>query len=803
MSERPAVHDGAGSINTTAEFGRALKRLARRRPGGPIKVAALAKRLNLSQSTVYAYLAGTTVPPSDVLDDLLGELGAPAGEQRRLSVARDALHRRRAPDEPQRVPRELPADPAGFTGRAPELTELDSVLSGEAGPGIPVRIASVSGPAGVGKTALAVHWCHRTAEDFPDGCLYTNLHGYSPIDPREPADVLAGFLRSLGVADNEIPDDPHERAARFRSQLSGRRMLILLDNALDADQTRLLLPGSSTCFVVITSRTDLAGLQVEPGAHRLELSPLPAADGMALLRTHLGSRVDDAEDAARQLVDRCDGFPLALRVVAAQAAGHDTRPLGELAAELSGQGVDLLDVGDRATAIGTVFSWSVRHLPDAGATHFALLGAHPVRDLDTAGVAALFGTDTRAASRQVDRLVRAHLVQRTHAGRFGMHDLVRHYAGDRAAELPTDIREAAVRRLVDHLIERATWAMDILHPEDPNSGSGTEPAAERFGAAREWLDAEWQNLLAVIADTARRRWSEPTAQMATVLRRHLDQSGRHSDALTVLGHALEASKLAGDLPMEAEALRSLGVAYLRLGRHEEARAAHQAAIAVCRECGDRYGEAAALNNLGNLYERLGRYRDAMDHYERALALADDLGARQGKAIMLTNLGVVYTHLGNYGQAVRMGRRALIAFRALGDYGGAARTLSNLGEIRHLAGRPGDAIVRYERALALAGEIGARAIETEVLNRRGAAHLAVGAVDRALADHEAALDVAVAISDRYEEAKALEGIGHALHAVGEADLAVSRWQRAAFLYRQLSLPDADRVEELLEGLETLD
>jgi tetratricopeptide (TPR) repeat protein len=790
--EAPARAD---AITTAGEFGRALKNLVRRRPGGPVKVATLARRLNLSQSTLYAYLAGTTVPPSDVLDDLLGELAAPASEYRRLSLARDALHRRRGVSQP-RVPNELPADPAGFTGRAPDLAELDAVLSGDATLGAPVRIASVSGPAGVGKTALAVHWCHRVVREFPDGCLYVNLHGYSAADPRDPAEVLAGFLRGLGVNDGEVPDDTDERAARLRSLLAGRRMLLLLDNALDADQVRPLLPGSPTCFVVITSRVDLAGLQVEPGAHGVDLRPLPPADGMALLRAHLGSTVDGAEDAARQLVSRCDGLPLALRVVAAQAGRDRTRPLAELVAELSRDGIGLLDVGDRTTAIGSVFSWSVRHLPAAAATDFAVLGAHPVRELDLAALAALFDVDSQAAGRRVDLLVRAHLVQRSGADRYGMHDLVRQYAADRADALPAADRDAAVRRLVEYVIERTTWAMDVLHPDDSTPDPVADPVNGHSGAARAWLDDEWHNLLAVIEDTARRGWSAPTARLATVLRRHLDQGGRHSDALTVLGHALEAARLAGDRAAEGEAQSTLGVAYLRLGRHEDARQALNTAIAVCRESGDRYGEAAALNNQGNLYERLGEFHTAMAHYEQALVLADELGTRQGKAILLTNLGVAHTRLGNYAQAVRESRRAHNAFRALGDLGGAARTVSNLGEIRHLAGRPADAIPRYEHALVLAGEIGAHGIEIEVLNRRGTAYLALGALDLARADHDAALVLARAGGDRYEEAKAHEGIGLVLAAQGRADLADERWRRAAEMYRQLSLPDADRVDELM-------
>lgn len=774
-------------IATAADLGRELKRWTRRPPVGPIKVAALAKRLNLSQSTLYAYLAGTTLPPHDVLADLLDVLAVPSAERGRLTTARDAL--RRGARAARRAPNELPADPAGFTGRAHELAEMDAVLAGREPR---ARITSVSGPAGVGKTALAVHWCHRVADGFPDGCLYADLQGYSPVEPRDPADVLAGFLRGLGAADDEIPDDRHERAARFRSLLAGRRVLVLLDNALDEAQTRLLLPGSPTCFAVVTSRADLAGLQVEPGADRIDLHPLSGDDGMALLRTHLGARVDEAEVAAKQLVERCDGLPLALRVVAARAVRHREQPLAELVTELSDQGLDLFDVGDRTHAVGTVFSWSVRHLRDEAAADFALFGSHPARDLDVDAAAALLGTDVRAARARIDRLVRAHLLQRGRDGRFGMHDLVRGYARERSADLSPALRDAAVARLVDHFIDTASRAMDVLHPGDrAEDATTTEP-----GDAREWVGAEWPNLLAVLAFTTRQGWAAPAGRLAAVLQRHLDQGGRHNDALTVLDQALAAARLAGDQAAEGDALRNLGAAYLRLGRHEDAATAHRAAIAVCRACGNRNGEAGALNNLGNVHERLGRYEEAIDNYRQAFVLADELGTRQGKAILLTNLGVVHTRLGDYAQATRECRRALTIFRALGDRGGTARTMGNLGEIRHLAGRHRDAVVRYEQALALADEIGARGIETEVRNHLGTAHLALGDAAAARAHHEAALTVAREIGDRYEEAKALEGVGHALTKEGHAEQAEGHWRRAAAIYRQLNLPEATRLDALL-------
>ncbi|MFC4857105.1 ATP-binding protein [Actinophytocola glycyrrhizae] len=791
----------AEPIRTSADLGRALKRWARRRPEGQVKVAALARQLNVSQSTLYAYLAGTTLPPVEVLDDLLTALGVPAAERRRLATARDVLRRRREPE--RRTPNELPADPAGFTGREPELAALSAVLAGPGDGGVPVRLSTISGPAGVGKTALVVHWGHRVVELFPDGCLYVDLHGYSPLEPRRPADVLAGFLRGLGVEDAGIPDDEHERAARFRSVVSGRRLLVVLDNAVDVDQVRPLLPGSPTCFAVTTSRADLAGLQVEPGARQFELRPLRADDGLALLRAHIGVRVEESEEsaaAARRLARHCGGLPLALRIVAAQAVRRE-QPLPELVAELTEQGTGLFDVGDPATAIGTVFSWSLRHL-GGHVADFWLFGAHPARAIDSYAAAALLGTDLRAARGRVERLVRAHLVRRLADGRFDMHDLVRTYASERAAEeLSVPDRDAAVARLVGYLTSAATRAMNVLHPNDadtgePEGGEVALPPLTDPVQARTWLDAEWHNLLAVLAFTADRGWAVPAGDLASVLRRRLDQGGRHDDALVVLGHALHASRLAGDDAAEGAALYDLGVAHQRLGRHEEAMRLQRQALAICRAGSDRNAEAGALNNLGNLYERLGRYAEAIDHYEQALVLVRELDLRVGRATLLTNLGVVHTRLGDHERALRDCTEALAVFREAGDSGGTARTLGNLGEVHRLAGRVEDAIGCYEEALRTAESIGAHGIVTEVLNHLGAAHLATGSPAPACSWHTDALTMARATGDRYEEARALEGIGCVRYATGGTAHAVASWRAALALYRQMGLREADRVAALL-------
>ena len=796
-------------IDTAADLGRELKHWARHGAKGPVKVAALARRLRTSQSTLYAYLAGTTLPPTEVLDDLLHELGVPADERRRLSTARDAVQRRRSAVRPppgvahRRVPYELPAAPAGFVGRTEELAALDEALPDPADAAAGIPVALISGTAGLGKTALAVHWGHRVADRFPDGCLYVDLLGYSPVEHRSPADVLAGFLRSLGLDDVDIPNDEHERAARYRSMLAGQRMLIVLDNALDVDQVRSLLPGSATCFVVITSRADLTGLQVWPGARPIDLRPLTHDDGLGLLRTHVGTRVDEFTAAAGVLAERCGGLPLALRIVAAQAASRPEQSLDELVAELAaGQGLDAFDVGEPATAVRTVFSWSDRHLPGRAAELFRVLGLLPVRDVDTYAVAAMLGTDVRTAGRRLGLLIRAHLVQRSGRGRFRMHDLVREYAWELALdEMPQSDQDAVLTRIVDYFVGVGATAMNVLHPSDAPTGTrAVEPAempSVRTPAdALEWLDAEWQNLLATISFTAKQQWPGATARLAAVLQRHLDQGGRHSDSLTIAGHALAASRLSGDRAAESVALHQLGVAQLRLGRHRQAMEYHQRALTICRESGDSMGEAGTLNNLGNLYERLGRYAEAMEQYRHALPLARELGLRQGEATLLTNLGVVHTRLGDYEQAMRDCHSALEAFTQVGDAGGTARTLGNLGEIHRLAGRYEQSLELCDRALGLAREIGARGIETEVLNHLGEMHLDTGAFDRSRERHESALAVAKDIDDRYEEARALVGIGCVLEASGHPDLADMPWQEALTVYRQLGLPEARRVRALL-------
>jgi DNA-binding SARP family transcriptional activator len=386
----------------------------------------------------------------------------------------------------RRVPAQLPADVPAFTGRQAELATLDNLLAGTGGhrdtaprssagtqpaaatpPATPpaaavqpaagsrpaagarppgsVLICALSGTAGVGKTALAIHWAHRVRARYPDGQLYLDLRGYDADQPVDPAAALARFLLALGVPERDIPRSLDERAARYRTELAGRHVLIVLDNAEAVEQVRPLLPGTPSCLVLVTSRDSLGGLVALHGAHRVELDLLPLPDALALLRRLLGSgRLDAEPDTAVTLANRCARLPLALRVAAELTLDRPGASLAELAAELDDEQhrLDVLDSGgDPRAAVRTVFSWSYQRLPAEAGQAFQQLGLHPGPEFDAS---ALAGTGTREAAHTLRLLARSHLIHPTGAGRYGMHDLLRAYARSLALDGDAADRCAAV-----------------------------------------------------------------------------------------------------------------------------------------------------------------------------------------------------------------------------------------------------------------------------------------------------------------------------------------------------------------------
>jgi tetratricopeptide (TPR) repeat protein len=629
-------------------------------------------------------------------------------------------------------------------------------------------ISAVAGTGGVGKTALAVHWAHRTADRFPAGQLYVDLRGYDPDRPLDPADVLAGFLRALGVPGDQIPYDTAERAARFRTLVAERRMLLLLDNAGAPDQVRLLLPGTPSCFVLVTSRDSLAGLVARHGARRLDLDRLAADEAVALLRTLVGPRIDAEPVAAAALAERCARLPLALRLAAEIATARPRSTMDDLVAGLADEHrrLDLLDAGaDRRTAVRAVFSWSYRRLPGPAARMFRLLGLVPGRDIERYAAAALAGADLDAAGGLLDGLVRAHLVDRDAAGRLRLHDLLRAYAAELAGGDPPAVRRAALTRLFDHYLAAASAAMDALsaaehhrRPDVPRPDSVIPPVTG-VQEARAWLEVEQANLVATAEYAAGRGWPRYAATLAETLSYHLESGGHYTEALAVYGYALTAARADGDRTAEGAAQHRIGNVLCHLGRHAEAAGAYQEALAIRRAAGDAAMVGRTLNNLGNLYQRWGRHAEAADHFRAALASQRAVGDRYGEAVVLCNLGDHHVASGGpYREALEYYERALQLCREVGDRSGEGTTLACIAYVLVRFGRFDEAVERAGEALELLREVGDRYGECYALSSLGLARAGIGYGDEGAGYLTRSLRLARSMNDRMAEFDALNALG---------------------------------------------
>ncbi|MGH3714893.1 MAG: ATP-binding protein, partial [Micromonosporaceae bacterium] len=671
---------------------------------------------------------------------------------------------------PLTPPRQLPPDVAAFTGRADQLAALDALLDQ---PGRAVPVVAVSGTAGVGKTALAVHWAHRVAHRFGDGQLYLNLRGYDPDSPLSAGQALEALLRELGVDGGAIPRELPQRAARYRTLLADRKMLILLDNAHSVDQVRDLLPGTASCFVVVTSRASLPSLVARYGAVRVNLDLLSSGEALALLRTLIGARVDVEPRAAADLADRCARLPLALRIAAELAASRPNASLTELVDELGDESsrLDLLDTGDDDyTAVRTVFSWSLRQLGEAAARTFRLVGLHPGQDIDRYAVAALTGEPARAAERLLGELERAHLVSEPTPGRYAMHDLLRGYAAEQAAHLAAPERDAAADRLYDHYLLTAAAAMDAAFSHNRHHrprlarAQGPAPVMDSPVAARAWLGREWRNLVAWAHAAPVGRPGHP-GELAATIGGFLDERAQYDEAMRLHEHARTTAVETGDLGAEAVALHDLAVIRRRLGRYREAEQAHQAALAAYREIGSGAGEARSLHGLGVLQWRQGRYQEAHSQLTEAVAGYREAGDAVGEGMALYALGIAARRLGRYAEAERHHRRSIAVLHEAGDRAGEAGARNNLGVVCQFLGRYAEAVDHHAAALTIHREMEDRLGQGVALDNLGSAYRRTGRCDEALAHHREALELFCEIGSRVGEADSRRGLGAALRCLG--------------------------------------
>ncbi|MEU0531361.1 tetratricopeptide repeat protein [Amycolatopsis tolypomycina] len=755
---------------------------------------------------------------AEVRRRLAGELGLEPGPELRAAQRQVLRQDFAAPEPPARVPAQLPADVPGFRGRAAQLAELDALLRRDEGD-TSARIAVLSGTGGVGKTALAVHWAQRSPGEFPDGQLYLDLHGYGAVRPVDPGDALSGFLRALGVPGADIPAEPDERAAKFRTALTGRRMLLVLDNANAVGQVRPLLPGSPTCLVLVTSRDALPGLVARHGARRVLVDLLTDAEARDLLRALLGPRVDGEPEATAALIGYAARLPLALRLVAELALSRPGERLAALAAELADERrrLDLLDGGgDPLTAVRAVFSWSYRHLAPDAARVFRLCGLHPGRDLTPPALAALAGVPLPEAERLAGALVRAHLVQQTGDDRVQLHDLLRVYAAELAAADAAESREAQ-RRLFDFYVSSAGQAMDVVLPHERHLRPRVPDPDVKVIDAQAWLEAERRNLLAVAAHATRHGWPDHLRLLSGILWHYLDVGGYHEEALVLHTHASALAHDTGDRVAEAEPLILIALGHWRVGRSPEALRYLEEALVLARETGDWRTELHAVNTLGLVCRALGRFADgirystealelarktgdrtseglvlvvlgcscrgigrygeALGHLEEALALARDIADRTSEGYALVNLGDTLSALGRHDEAVQALEEGLAHLRAMGVRVSEGYALGILGDVEHARGRYAEAAAHLARALEIAQETGSPPNRSVSLKHLGDVRLAEGRCQEAAQHLEEALSLARECGDRGVESRVLNSLGSLSAARGATSEAL-RYHREA-------------------------
>jgi len=670
-----------------------------------------------------------------------------------------------------RVPAMLPLDVHGFTGRGPELARLDTLLATAHEQPTSVVISAIAGTAGVGKTALAVHWAHRAADRFPDGQLYVNMRGFDPSGSvMSSAEAVRGFLDALDVPPQRIPANLIAQVGLYRSLLAGKRMLVVLDNARDAEQVRPLLPGAPGCLVLVTSRNQLTSLVAAEGAHPLILDLLSETEARQLLARRLGpARIASEPQAVADIIASCARLPLALAIVAARAAIRPAKPLADLAADLQATRgkLDAFNAGDPATDVRAVFSWSYRTLSTEAARLFRFLGLHPGPDFGTPAVASLAGIPTSEARSLLAELIQAHLVAEPVLGRFAFHDLLHAFAAELASACDTDDeRRDCLRRMLDHYLHTACAGALLLEPRQdaidlvPTESAVTPVKLQTLDESLEWFAAEHPVLLRVIDEAAATGFDMYAWRLALALSTFLNRQGHWQDWAATQRTGLAAAQRLSDRLGQAHVHRNLALACGLLGRHDEARAHLGHAIDLYGVLGQHAAEAGCQGNLALLLEMQGRNAEALGHAKRALELSRAAADPMLSGRNLNLVGWFHALLGEHHQALACCQQALATLQAIGDRTGAAGTWHSLGFVHHHLGHHDQAITCFQQAAEIFREDG----------------------------------------DRYTEARVLGDLGDAYRTAGDLDAAKSVWKNALAILEELGHLDADQVRAKLQHLD---
>ncbi|MEV4141665.1 tetratricopeptide repeat protein [Dactylosporangium sp. NPDC049742] len=741
---------------------------------------------------------------------------------------------------------------SAFVNRHIELATLDGALTAERHGSHAMVVAVITGTAGVGKTSLALRWSHSVRHLFPDGQLYVNLRGYDPGLPVVGGQVLARFLRDLGVPSAAIPAEVDDRAALYRSVIAGRRVLIVLDNAATSAQVRPLLPGTDTCLTVVTSRDRMSALVARDGAVRVGLNVLHEDDAVDLLGIMTSRyRTDDRRHELVELARLCARLPLALRVAAERAASRPMMRLDELIADLRDESAlwEALTPGDTddSDAVRTVFAWSYRALPESAARLFRLLGLHPGNQFSTEAAAALGRHDLRTARRYLDVLVGAHLLDQRAPGRYEFHDLLRAYAHDQARDTEDQMEQgAALRRIVSWYLQAAATVLrhltgfdtSVLLHSVPAEVDPPLPMLATPNAAQHWYNTECDNLAAATRAAADADLHPLAWRLAVVLGRICALQNAFDDWLVTGRIGLTSAIAAGDLAGQAWTHANLGAAYLQSGRLDDAATSHRSALEIRQHLGDRRGEAMSHNALG-LVALGARHLDAavaafsegrhiaadlddgywignLDanraqallelhrHTEAALPLEDALetlrraGDRFGEGNALYLLSRLRRETGDLVSAhVNIGAAITIAENAdnqmwLGHW------LVELGHIQRAAGEPGLALESYQRSATLQRRVGDRIREAIAIAAAGDVYQDLGRLEEAVDFYTVAAAAQRDMRSRWHHACTLASWADASQRLGDTENPVARRAEALALLEHFHDPAATALRDRLQG-----
>jgi DNA-binding SARP family transcriptional activator/tetratricopeptide (TPR) repeat protein len=709
------------------------------------------------------------IEPSSSLDRLQQQILTrdPALLGRSTAAATSAAAHREQAVTPS--PAQLPHPPGDFVGRDDEVDKMDQGIQTN-GRAPTLTITAIVGTAGLGKTTLALQWAHRAKERFPDGQLYVDLRGFDPSgQPMQPATAMRGFLEALGALPDQIPPDLGGQGSMYRSLLASRRVLVVLDNAKDAEQVRPLLPGSSSCVVLVTSRDQLGGLVAVDGARTLRLDVLSTEMSRQLIARRLGQARVDAEPAAVDaIIQACGQLPLALSVVAARASINPWFSLTQLADELEAAHgtLDPFDGGEQAVDVRAVFSWSYRSLTGPVARLFRQLALTPGPDLSTAAAASLAAVNVAEIRPLLSQLARANLIMERVPGRFILHDLLRAYALELALSIDSnDDRRAAKLRLLDHYLHTAFHADQLLTTfrDDPIELDPALPgvSVESFGHHRDalvWFVAERAAMVTATTQAADDGLYAHAWQMAWTLTQFLRHGNWH-DWATVQEAGVRAAEQLAEIRPQAVSHAGLGYAYTGMERYGDARVHLLRALQLYEQLGDITGMAHAHRTMTWVLDRQCEYREALHHAEQALQLFAQDGHRSGEARALNAVGWFHYRLGEYALTLNI----------------------------------------CQRALEMQREIGARYDQPDTLDSIARAHYKLGHDEQAVCCCHEAIQLYKEFGHRYNEADEFMMLGQMHLAAGRVELARAAWKHAISIFNRLGHPDADRVRKKLAAL----